>query len=499
MLAGDEAVDTGTEIGVHDRDVMNDETGSFIGGVAPLNIDHDLMTADGVLEAGELNLALINVRATRRFTGGDGTPTTASPDPLVAAVTLMLLKLVKEAIHDLFQQHHGEVQRSWGSMLDQEEAVGYLVCDALALDILPGEARTIGKKAVKLHKKAKEADDKLKGLAAARRKRAREAAAKDETLAEQLDEKIAAIDKEIGEQRLAPWATVVDLNLPTTRLVPTRQRAPDRAPPPRQTERRQPTPLEAAEGELAAAEAAKAAAELRLRQAERALVKLQPPAFGGEKLTTKSWSYFFFHPLEMPEEEQQRRKELFDALFAGEWAVRSAQLEIDCAARDITSAQDQVDLERKILELDREAAAQAAAQQQRLAAQQLERERERERAAAEDEAAEARAREADQAEIEELKRRLAKERAEVEQQIRESEREVARSQWYWSRSEVVQQHARKVWGAGSEQENRPPPKVFSLVGKSADEVRSLACDVSQTVTDTEERVRLNRVQHEMLH
>lgn len=40
-------------------------------------------------------------------------------------------------------------------------------------------------------------------------------------------------------------------------------------------------------------------------------------------------------------------------------------------------------------------------------------------------------------------------------------------------------------------------KVFSLVGKSADEVRSLVSHVSQEVTSTEERVRLNRIQHEI--
>ena len=92
----------------------------------------------------------------------------------------------------------------------------------------------------------------------------------------------------------------------------------------------------------------------------------------------------------------------------------------------------------------------------------------------------------------------------MEFEMRESRREVARSQWHWSRSEVVQQHAREVWGAGWQQENRPPPKVFSLVGKSADEVRSLASQsqlshVCQEGMGTEERVRLNCVQHEMLH
>ena len=60
-------------------------------------------------------------------------------------------------------------------------------------------------------------------------------------------------------------------------------------------------------------------------------------------------------------------------------------------------------------------------------------------------------------------------------------------------------HAEKIWGAAAEKENSAAPKVFRLVGKSVDEVRAVACDVSQEGTSTEERVRLNRMQHEMLH
>ena len=102
-------------------------------------------------------------------------------------------------------------------------------------------------------------------------------------------------------------------------------------------------------------------------------------------------------------------------------------------------------------------------------------------------------------EARESERRLAELRAEHERESRELQREVARSQWAYSRPEVVRHHAEKVWGAGWEKENAAPPKVFRLVGKSADEVRAVACDVSQEGTSTEERVRLNRMQHEMLH
>ena len=46
-------------------------------------------------------------------------------------------EFAKEAAHDLFMHHYEEVQRSWGSPIDEEEAVGYLVADALALELVP--------------------------------------------------------------------------------------------------------------------------------------------------------------------------------------------------------------------------------------------------------------------------------------------------------------------------------------------------------------------------
>ena len=47
-------------------------------------------------------------------------------------------------------------------------------------------------------------------------------------------------------------------------------------------------------------------------------------------------------------------------------------------------------------------------------------------------------------------------------------------------------------------ENAPPPKVFSLVGKSAAEVGAMASQVSQVTTSVEERVALNKLQHAVL-
>ena len=121
----------------------------------PLNIENDLMTADGFGEAMDLVPSMLASRATIMFAEGDGKPRQSGADKLAAAPTPWLLKLAKEAVAELFKLRRDEVQQSWGEPLDQEEAVGYLVCDALGSELLPAEARTIGKKAIKLLKAAK--------------------------------------------------------------------------------------------------------------------------------------------------------------------------------------------------------------------------------------------------------------------------------------------------------------------------------------------------------
>ena len=101
------------------------------------------MMADESGEAMTLQPSVINAKATQMFTGGDGAPRRSGEGAVATAPTLWLIKLAKEAVFELFLHHRDEVQRSWGTMLDQEEAVGHLVCDALGLEILPEEARTI--------------------------------------------------------------------------------------------------------------------------------------------------------------------------------------------------------------------------------------------------------------------------------------------------------------------------------------------------------------------
>ena len=136
-LQDDDEVSLAGTARVHHRTAMLDDDDSFFGGSGTRNIEEDLFTWDVLSGTEELNLAMLNQRAAKRFLGGAGAPSPASKERLAQLVTLLLLKFAKEAAHDLFIHHYEEVQRSWGSPIDEEEAVGYLVADALALELVP--------------------------------------------------------------------------------------------------------------------------------------------------------------------------------------------------------------------------------------------------------------------------------------------------------------------------------------------------------------------------
>jgi hypothetical protein len=138
--------------------------------------------------------------------------------------------------------------------------------------------------------------------------------------------------------------------------------------------------------------------------------------------------------------------------------------------------------------------------EERLEALRLESEREAAEARADHEAACAAQeaarveREAAQARMDEWEQR----RMQFDREHRLLQQDVVRAQWHESRPEVVRQHAAEVWEESAHKENAAPPRVFSLVGKSASEVASLVSSVSQVTTGTEERVALNRMEWEML-
>jgi hypothetical protein len=53
-------------------------------------------------------------------------------------------------------------------------------------------------------------------------------------------------------------------------------------------------------------------------------------------------------------------------------------------------------------------------------------------------------------------------------------------------------HAAHAWGPRNKENQNGAPEVFSLVSKSAEGVRAMSAEVNQEVTDSEERVALNK-------
>ena len=111
------------------------------------NLLNELVAIPGQVTPSELVPAMLNERTTVMFTEGDGKPRTSGKDILVKIPTLKLLKLARQAIFELFEQHAEAVQISWGTAIDMEEALGYVIGDALGVELLLDEARAIGKRA----------------------------------------------------------------------------------------------------------------------------------------------------------------------------------------------------------------------------------------------------------------------------------------------------------------------------------------------------------------
>lgn len=448
------------------------------------NLSYMMVATNGPEDAEELlppvDAVVMRSRASAMFTGGDGVPGQSGEEKLAGAPSMQLIKTAKEAVHELFELQRAEVQRSWGGMLDQEEALAYLICDALGLELLPAEARKIGNKAGILLKAAKAKDEKLRGGASAKRSKVRAAVAKEPARAAGLEERLAEIDSALVTSRAELWRSPEQLNLPEMLLVDARQRT-------AKPKSAAPTPLQMAEQELAAADDMKLQAELRCRLALRALAKVQPPSFGGEKLSSRSTSYFFSqtsHP-DMPEKERQRRKELFDSIWAAERELDAAKFALKQATRSVLDAQFEVNWEKK--ELEHEQAALARARER--AEEDTRREAEWARRGAdleEEDRAEEAAYQVKRAEL--VQQQAAERRAADEERLREMEELFQRLEARETRARL-QAHAAHVWGG----KENGSPKVFSLVGKSAEGVRAMSAAVSQEVTGAEERVALNRI------
>ena len=154
-------------------------------------------------------------------------------------------------------------------------------------------------------------------------------------------------------------------------------------------------------------------------------------------------------------------------MVAAEAEVRDTEFALNRATRDVKNAQSELEEARGDGEFDRliarfrvkppvappaevdcEVSTECAELEARIAARRLERDREL---------------------------------AEIEEQIRRLDRQATR--------ERLQRDAEHVWGAGAKE--HAAPKVFHLVGVSAESVRAVADQVSSEVTSVEERVSLN--------
>ena len=182
-------------------------------GIEQLNLLNELIAADGLGEHFNLTSAMVRARAVNKFTEGAGAPRMTGEPRLATYATLWLVKLAREVVFELFDNKKNRVtiEESWGEMIDKEEAVAFLVADAVGVELLPTEARNIGvdmRTAITSKERppgAKVKEDKIKGNAAAKKSKARKAAEKDEAKAAGLAAKIKAIDDECLRQRVELW------------------------------------------------------------------------------------------------------------------------------------------------------------------------------------------------------------------------------------------------------------------------------------------------------
>ena len=462
-------------------------TGAFdteLEGESGLNLEKDLMAADGLGEAMGLLPSMLAGRATKMFTGGNGAPRRSQEPELATSPTPWLIKLAKEAVHELFDLQRDEVQRSWGEVIDREEAVGYLLLDALGIEALPAEARDFGKKAIVTiyhpKKGLKQRDDALKGAAAAKRYKARQAAKKSEAAAAKLAERLAAIDAQRDADRAALWGQELDWQLPEGRLVS----APAPAPP---------QPIDPAAAAMAAADAELAEAEAAEAAAAEARAAADDKLAAAERAARSS--SVALQALGLPGVSS------CDELLAWLVAQQEAHLELDgnipgsklyLKATKVWEVLDPLDEAIDRAKGERSAAGSNWCDARRARIAAMEHVSQLQIQAAQDEAQRA------AAATERLQAQLAQgeaKRAAAEESAREAERQIAKNEARIRELEAGQRvavhaHAAHVWGAGW---HRSPdePMVINLMGKAASEVAAMAGCVSQAVTGMEERRALN--------
>ena len=165
--------------------------------------------------------AALKERAVRMFVDRHG-GLVESGGALAIVPTYELVLHAQQAVHELWEQRRADICGSPERpdlQMDKEEGLGYLLGDVLRGQLLPEEARAIGKRAGKLASKAKGELETAKAKAATKRSKRRAAAINCSEPGIGLDEACAAIDAEAADIRSAILATACELGLPAAESV----------------------------------------------------------------------------------------------------------------------------------------------------------------------------------------------------------------------------------------------------------------------------------------
>jgi hypothetical protein len=184
---------------------------------------------------------------------------------VLAEATNEDIHLAKIAVHEIFEQHRGDLRMvSATAQICQEEAIARLLADQLNYDLLLAETFAIGEEARDAHRdykgkprKGKNADQRLKDAASTSKSKAKAAAAKDPDLAGGLAQRLNDIDAVLATDRRELARAVPKLSWPDRNTVvcdcaKPKPRA-DKLPQLRKAVERADAAIKAAEADVAAA------------------------------------------------------------------------------------------------------------------------------------------------------------------------------------------------------------------------------------------------------
>ena len=417
--------------------------------------------------------------AVSMFAVGSDAPIGLGGDAVLEEATVGDCCIVKQVVQALYRDRPDDIGRSPERpdlRLAQEEAYGHLVGNLVIGELLAHEGRAVGKRVENVV--AKEAKDAASAKEAAKAPRKKARALTDE---EAREAALKAVDADLAAQlaRRLGARPSVSLQLPARKTAVVERKP--KVVKPEAVESKAADKLARLRAAAARAEAAVLPAEAHITAAKRRVERAQQArkdlvdlifhhTLAGAKVPLPKSG----EPDEAYEAHQQKQHELDAEREALDVRLSRLRSEFNRAADAAADARDAAELARDAVaaeERSRAAAAQAVERAALWSAQQEEWACERE----ESQARLATAR----ANVVAAQAALACARA-YEPVLWESPGETC---------ERLKRHSALVWSMADE---RPAPKVFKLVGESADSIRALAGAVSQQVTGVEERLALER-------